>query len=183
MGVPTYQGPVKLVLFDVDGVLTDGSLTFDGEGERTKSFNVRDGLAIALLRAHGILSGIISGKASAPLNYRINQLKFDVAVTGQLEKRKAYFSIRRELQLEGTQIAYVGDDVVDLPLIGHVAHFYAPSDAHPLVLKQASHIVPSPGGRGVARDVAEHVLQSGGLNLEQAYHPLIDQWSQFNAVQ
>ncbi|HEY0334208.1 MAG TPA: phenylphosphate carboxylase subunit delta [Stenotrophomonas sp.] len=179
----TYRGKIQLVLFDVDGVLTDGSLHFDGQGESIKTFNVRDGLAIALLRAHGIRTGVLSGRSSAPLTYRIAQLKFDVAVTGRLEKREAYAQILRESQLLESQIAYVGDDVVDLPLAGHVAYFYAPCDAHPLVLARADYVMGAAGGRGVAREVAEHVLMAGGLSVEQMYEPLLDHWNGFNAAQ
>ncbi|MNZ70074.1 3-deoxy-D-manno-octulosonate 8-phosphate phosphatase KdsC [compost metagenome] len=178
-----YQGPIKLVLFDVDGVLTDGSLHLDGQGEALKTFNVRDGLAVALLRAHGILSGILSGKSSASLDYRIRQLQFDVVVTGRLDKSEAYAAIKREHALDDAQIAYIGDDVVDLPLAGRVGNFYAPSDAHPLVLKSANHVLKTAGGRGVARELAEHLLQNDGLSLEAAYAPLIEQWGHIHAVQ
>lgn len=181
--ISTYQGTIRLVLFDVDGVLTDGSLQLNGEGEALKTFNVRDGLAVALLRAHGIRCGILSGKTSAPLDYRIRQLKFDVAVTGKLEKTAAYEAIKREQQLEDVQIAYVGDDVVDLPLIGRVGQFYAPSDAHVLVLQRADHVMKACGGHGVAREVAEHLLMQDGMSLEQVYRPLINQWSWHDAVQ
>ena len=178
-----YLGPIRLVLFDVDGVLTDGTLFVDGQGELAKPFNVRDGLAVGLLRAHGILSGVLSGKSSAALDYRIRQLRFDIAVTGRLEKREAYAAIKREHGLEDAQIAYVGDDVVDLPLAGLAGQFYAPADAHPLVLARADHVVAARGGQGVAREVAEHLLRSGGLDLESAYAPLIGQWDRHHAVQ
>lgn len=178
-----YQGPIRLVLFDVDGVLTDGSLYLNEQGEQMKVFNVRDGLAIGLLRAHGIRSGVLSGKTSAPLDYRIAQLKFDVAVTGRLEKRAAYASIKQELGLDDAQIAYVGDDVVDFPLIGLVACFYAPADAHALIRQHADQVMQTRGGHGVAREVAEHILQGDGMSLEQVYHPLINQWSRHDAVQ
>src|SRR5690606_17740134 len=178
-----YQGPIRLVLFDVDGVLTDGTLFVDGQGELVKPFNVRDGLAVGLLRAHGILSGVLSGKASAPLDYRIKQLQFDIAVTGRLEKRDAYAAIKREHGLVDAQIAYVGDDIVDLPLTGLAGQFYAPVDAHPLVLARADHVVAARGGHGVAREVAEHVLRAGGLDLEDAYRPLIGQWDRHHAAQ
>jgi 3-deoxy-D-manno-octulosonate 8-phosphate phosphatase (KDO 8-P phosphatase) len=178
-----YSGPIRLVLFDVDGVLTDGSLLFDSNGEALKKFNVRDGLAIALLRAHGIRSGVLSGKASGPLDHRIRQLGFDVAVTGSLAKSDAFEAIGREEGLENSAIAYVGDDVVDLPLAGRAGRFYAPSDAHPLVLRRADHILVARGGHGAGREVAEHVLASGGLSLEQAYEPLMREWEYFRAVQ
>ena len=178
-----YRGTIKLVLFDVDGVLTDGTLLIDGQGEQAKPFNVRDGLAIGLLRAHGILSGVLSGRTSAALDFRVRQLGFDVAVTGRLDKREAYAAIKREHALEDAQVAYVGDDVVDLPLAGMVGRFYAPADAHALVLAKADHVVATAGGRGVAREVAEHVLLSGGLDLEQAYRPLIGHWDVHHAAQ
>ena len=112
-----YAGPIRLVLFDVDGVLTDGSLIFDSTGEALKTFNVRDGLAIALLRVHGIRSGVLSGKTSGALDFRIQQLGFDVAVTGQLAKSEAFEAICIEEALENLSIAYVGDDVGDLRLL------------------------------------------------------------------
>ncbi len=178
-----YQGGVQLVLFDVDGVLTDGSLYISGDGEQIKAFNVRDGLAISLLRSHGIRAGVLSGKSSPALDYRIRQLQFDVAVTGRLDKRDAYAAIKHEHDLSDEQIVYVGDDVVDLPLAGVVGRFYAPADAHPLVLSAANHVLRSKGGHGVAREVAEHVLQASGLSLSEVYQPLIGQWSRFHAAQ
>lgn len=180
---PNASLPFQLVLFDVDGVLTDGSLHIDSAGEVMKSFNVRDGLAVALLHAHGIKSGVLSGKKSAALDFRIKQLGFDAAVTGVLEKRAAYERIRSEFGLDESQIAYVGDDVVDLPLVGKVGRFYAPADAHPLVLRHADHVLSLCGGQGVAREAAEHILTSAGHDLEQIYSPLINDWDQFDAVQ
>ena len=178
-----YAGPIRLVLFDVDGVLTDGSLVYDANGEALKTFNVRDGLAIALLHAHGIRTGVLSGKASGPLDFRIRQLGFDVAVTGRLEKTEAFVAIVEQEGLAGAAIAYVGDDVVDLPLAGRAGCFYAPSDAHPLVLQRADHVLAARGGHGAAREAAEHILTSSGLSLEQAYAPLLEQWGHFHAVQ
>jgi 3-deoxy-D-manno-octulosonate 8-phosphate phosphatase (KDO 8-P phosphatase) len=178
-----YQGPIKLLLFDVDGVLTDGSLHMDGNGEAIKTFNVRDGLAIGLLRAHGIRSGVLTGKTSAALTYRIQQLKFDVAETGRLDKREAYSRIKLKEGLSDAQIAFIGDDVIDLPLLGIVGSFYAPADAHQLVLMGADHVLKTCGGKGVARELAEHLLMAHGLSLEQIYRPLIDQWSQLDAAQ
>ncbi|RJL30199.1 MULTISPECIES: KdsC family phosphatase [Pectobacterium] len=182
MGV-LYQGPIRLVLFDVDGVLTDGSLHLDGRGERIKTFNARDGLAVSLLRAHGIQSGILSGKSSEALDFRIQQLKFDVSITGRIDKYNAYLSIKREYGLNDSEIAYVGDDIIDLPLAGIVGLFYAPSDAHFLVKESADYVVSARGGRGVAREVAEHLLLAGGLSIKQLYHPLLTQWETYNATQ
>ena len=178
-----YEGTVRLVLFDVDGVLTDGSLNIGSDGEQTKIFNVRDGLAVALLRAHGVKSGVLSGKSSKPLDFRIKQLGFDVAVTGQLEKRGAFEEIKSQQKLKNSEVVFVGDDVVDLPLAGVAGGFYAPADAHPLVLSKADFVTTARGGRGVAREVAEHLLQSGGLSLQEIYQPLIDSWNKYDAAQ
>ncbi len=178
-----YQGPIKLVLFDVDGVLTDGSLHFTREGEAIKTFNVRDGLAIGLLRVHGVRCGVLSGKTSAPLDQRIQQLQFDLAITGKMDKRDAYEVIKHEEGLDNSQIAYIGDDVVDFPLIGQVGIFYAPGDAHELIRVGADHVLKASGGRGAARELAEHLLQSGGLSLAEVYQPLIDSLGDNNVVQ
>lgn len=178
-----YQGPIRLVLYDVDGVLTDGSLHIGAHGEEVKSFNAKDGVAVALLKAHGIRSGIISGKASAALDYRASQLKLDLAITGCNDKLTAYTNLKRELELSDEQIVFVGDDVIDLPVMMRVAFSYAPADAHELVLQQASKITCAKGGEGVAREVAEHLLRQGGLDLQAAYHPLLEKWSQHEPQQ
>ncbi|HIE5649159.1 TPA: KdsC family phosphatase [Stenotrophomonas maltophilia] len=183
MASARYQGPIKLVLFDVDGVLTDGGLHIDGKGEQFKTFNVRDGLAVALLRVYGIRCGVLSGKASPSLDFRIRQLGMDVAVTGRLEKLDALAAICGDVGVCESEIAYVGDDVVDLPLAGRVGRFYAPSDAHPLVLAAADVVTDARGGRGVGREVAERVLAEGGVDLQAAYAPLIAGWSAAGAVQ
>jgi 3-deoxy-D-manno-octulosonate 8-phosphate phosphatase (KDO 8-P phosphatase) len=178
-----YAGAIRLVLFDVDGVLTDGALHIGTDGEAFKCFNAKDGVAVALLRAHGIRCGVISGKASTALDYRTWQLKFDLAVTGCHDKLTAYAEIKRELALEDAQIAFVGDDVIDLPVMQRVGLSYAPADAHSLVLGLAGHVTRAKGGQGVAREVAEHLLMLGGLGLEVAYQPLLAEWSSHDAQQ
>ncbi|WP_449373255.1 KdsC family phosphatase [Arthrobacter psychrolactophilus] len=174
---------IQLVLFDVDGVLTDGTIWMDGSGEAFKGFHVQDGLAVSLLHAHGIRSGVLSGKTSAPLDARIKQLGFDVAVTGTLGKAEALVSITSELGISADEVAFVGDDIVDLPLAGIVGQFYAPSDAHPLVLAAANVVLTRPGGRGVAREAAEHVLAARGLSLEDMYKPLLETMTTSHVVQ
>lgn len=174
---------IKLILFDVDGVLTDGTIWMDGEGESFKGFHVQDGLAVSLLHTHDILCGVLSGKSSAPLDKRVEQLQFDVAVTGTLGKRDALSKIVTELQISEDEVAFVGDDVVDLPLIGVVGRFYAPSDAHPLVRQAADVVLTRPGGRGVAREAAEHVLTERGIDLAGMYAPLLERMSNSHVVQ
>lgn len=178
-----YSGPVRMLVLDVDGVLTDGTLYVGSDGEVFKSFNVRDGLAVSLLRAHGIATGVLSGKSSGALDERIRQLGVPYSITGRLEKREAIHELAAKADVTLEQIAYVGDDVVDLPLCGLVGEFYAPADAHPLVIENADHVVSSNGGAGVAREVAEAVLISGGLDLQSAYAPLLGEWSTYGAQQ
>jgi 3-deoxy-D-manno-octulosonate 8-phosphate phosphatase (KDO 8-P phosphatase) len=165
----TYRGQVRLVLFDVDGVLTDGALHFNSEGEFVKSFNVRDGVAIGLLREYGIATGVLSGRSSASLTRRAKELGFDVVVTGSSDKLSAYESIKQERGLLDGQIVYVGDDVIDLPVMLRVGRAFAPGDAHVLALRHADHVTRARGGHGVAREVAENVLLADGMTLDEIY--------------
>ena len=181
--VSRYQGPIRLLLLDVDGVLTDGSLYVGADGESFKCFNVKDGLAVGLLRAHGIRTGILSGRSSAALDRRIEQLEIDIALTGRIEKRHAIAELIDSTGIDADEIAYVGDDVVDLPLIGLVGQFFAPSDAHPLVLQKCDHILGAQGGKGAVREAAEAILTAGGLSLEQSYEPLLNGWENYRAAQ
>jgi 3-deoxy-D-manno-octulosonate 8-phosphate phosphatase (KDO 8-P phosphatase) len=168
-----YQGNVRLVLFDVDGVLTDGSLLFNNDGEFLKSFNVRDGVAIGLLRRYGIASGILSGRSSPPLTRRATELGFDVVVTGRSDKLSAYEAIKQERGLRDEQIVYVGDDVIDLPVMLRAGLAFAPLDAHVLALRHADHVTRARGGRGVAREVAESVLLADGMTLDEIYQAFL----------
>ncbi|AJY43923.1 HAD hydrolase family protein [Burkholderia humptydooensis] len=183
MSASAYRGAIRLVLFDVDGVLTDGRLHVTGDGEFIKSFHAKDGIAVALLRAHGIRSGILSGRHSEALAWRARQLGFDVFVSGCDDKRAGYARIKSEETLADDAIAYVGDDVNDLPVIDSVGVSYAPVDAHALVKRRVDYVVSRGGGEGVAREVAEHVLLRSGLSLGDAYRPLLDQWARHAAAQ
>lgn len=178
-----YSGPIRLVLFDVDGVLTDGSLNISDNGELFKTFNAKDGVAVALLHAHGIKSGVVSGKSSKALDFRINQLGFDIRITGCHDKKSACEEIIKIYSLNYHQLVFVGDDIIDLPIMQKCAVSYAPADAHPLVRDQATHTVRALGGKGVAREVAEHILKSGGMTLESSYAPLLSSWNKQNAQQ
>nr|WP_241991738.1 HAD hydrolase family protein [Paraburkholderia sp. RAU2J] len=156
------------MLFDVDGVLTDGSIYLDGEGECIKRFNVKDGVAVALLRSHGIATGILSANSSPALTLRASQLKFDVVVTGCDRKLVAYEQIKAERNLLDAQIAFVGDDVIDLAVMRVAGYACAPADAHPLVLRAAAYVAQCGGGHGVAR---------------RRLCPLIESWSRHDVTQ
>ena len=105
---------IRLVLFDVDGVLTDGSLYIGPDGEICKSFNAKDGVAIALLKKFQIKAGVISGKSSKALDFRIKELRFDYAITGCSDKLVALSEIMKCANLTSDQIAFVGDDIIDI---------------------------------------------------------------------
>lgn len=167
----------RLVLFDVDGVLTDGTLWIGPQGEAVKGFNAKDGVAVALLRKYGIACGVVSGKASGALDFRIQQLGFDVAITGCHDKLGAIESWLADKDYGLESVVFVGDDVIDVQIMQQVGAAFAPADAHPLAIQSASHVSQAEGGRGVAREVVEHILLGQGFGLEEIYEGL------FGAVQ
>tara|TARA_B100000378_G_scaffold177914_1_gene143699 strand:- start:11 stop:586 length:576 start_codon:yes stop_codon:yes gene_type:complete len=170
---PDRRDQIELVLFDVDGVLTDGTLLIGPEGEALKPFNVRDGVAIGLLRQHGIKSGVLSAKSSQPLMTRATQLGMDVIKIGFSRKLEAIQQIAEEQGIAADRIAFAGDDVIDIPVMREVAAAYAPADAHPLVLDAADYVTKAEGGRGVAREIAEDLLSARGLDLAGMYAHLL----------
>lgn len=174
---------IRLMLCDVDGVLTNGDIFISGEGESFKQFNVKDGVAVALLKKHGVKTGVLSGKKSPALTKRCEQVGLDIVVTGVHNKIAALKSICEQLSLSVEQVAYIGDDVIDLEVMRTVALTFAPADSHTLVKKVADKITTSSGGCGVAREAAELLLAGRGLSLEQAYQPLMDSWNATEVVQ
>jgi len=167
---------IRLVLFDVDGVLTDGTLYIGPNGEVIKAFNAKDGVAISLLKSHGIQVGIISGKASKALDFRIKQLGIDHAITGCSDKLSALNSLTTKTKCKLDQIAFVGDDIIDIAVMKKVALSIAPSDAHPLAIDAAHYVSLAKGGEGVARECAEYILKNAGLSLEDMYAHMVGQY-------
>jgi len=140
---------VKLILFDVDGVLTDGTIFISENGEPIKAFNVKDGLAIELLHCHGIKTGVISGKASPALTYRCEKLGFDCVATGCKNKLSKIDEICQQLKTTPAEIIFCGDDVPDLAIMQHCGIGCAPVDSHALVLESADLVLCSKGGEGL----------------------------------
>jgi 3-deoxy-D-manno-octulosonate 8-phosphate phosphatase (KDO 8-P phosphatase) len=153
---------IRLVIFDVDGVLTDGSLFFGDDGQEYKAFNSRDGHGMKMLRSQGVEIAIITGRRSQVVEHRMKNLGVQHVFQGQLDKLPAFEQLLRTLQLEAGQIAYVGDDVVDLPVMNRVGLAIAVQDAHPLVRRHAHWQTPHRGGHGAARDVCEMILEAQG---------------------
>lgn len=178
------RADIELMLFDVDGVLTDGTLLIGPDGEALKPFNVRDGVAMGLLRQHGIKSGVLSAKSSQPLVTRAAELRMDVVKIGFSHKLAAIDQISEEWGIAPERIGFVGDDIIDIPVMRKVGVSYAPADAHPLALKAAEFTTRSLGGRGVAREIAEDLLAARGLSLADMYaHMLNDADLQRELVQ
>lgn len=159
---------IKLVVFDVDGVLTDGTLTYSASGEEVKHFNVKDGVGIKLLQTFGIDTAIISAKDSAPLKKRAGDLGITHFFPGTKDKWPVLAKLMSSLDVLPEEVCYVGDDVIDLKVMTRVGLGIAPADAFWMVRDRAHLVTDSQGGKGVAREVADIVLGSR-MPLEEAY--------------
>ncbi|HET9121989.1 MAG TPA: HAD-IIIA family hydrolase [Acidiferrobacteraceae bacterium] len=153
---------VRLVLFDVDGVLTDGSLYLDAHGQEYKAFYARDGHGLKMLQRTGVEVGIITGRRSDVVDHRARDLGIHLVFQGCLDKLAVYNELRERRSLDPATIAFVGDDVVDLPVMTRVGLAVAVQDAHYLVKQHAHWITPHGGGRGAARDVCELLMHAQG---------------------
>jgi len=153
---------LRLVLFDVDGVLTDGRLFMDNDGQEYKAFNSRDGHGIKMLAQSGVEVGVITGRTSRVVEHRTRELGIRHVHQGCIDKLAVYLDLTRRLGLEPSQTAFVGDDVVDLPILLRAGFAVAVRDAHPLVKQHAHWVTPSPGGRGAARELCELIMVAQG---------------------
>ncbi len=153
---------VKLLLFDVDGVLTDGSLFLDNRGEEYKAFNSRDGHGLKMLQRNGVAVGIITGRESQIVAHRTRELGIQHVRQGCADKFPVYEQLIAELGLQPEQVGFVGDDVVDLPIMLRVGFAVSPQDGHFLVKRHAHWVTPSGGGRGAGRDVCELLMLAHG---------------------
>ncbi len=162
-GLLSRAGGVRLLLLDVDGVLTDGGLYYGASGEVLKAFHARDGLGLARVRQHVEL-GVISGRPDLA-RARLAELKFAHLLFSQRDKLAAYATLA-PLGFADTEVAFMGDDVNDLGLMRRVGLSACPSDAHPLVLAEARFVARLPGGRGAVRELVDLILSAKGVSLE-----------------
>ena len=153
---------VRVVFFDVDGVLTDGGLYFNAEGESLKRFSVLDGQGLKLLQQVGITPVVITGRDSAPLRLRMKALGITHARFGTEDKRPAAEEILVELGLDWSQAAAMGDDWPDLPVMQRVAFACAPANAHAQNKAIAHHVTTERGGEGAARALCDLLLVASG---------------------
>ncbi len=152
--------PIELLLSDVDGVLTDGSLIFDNQGIESKAFHIRDGLGIKLWRRAGYRFGVVTSRNSHIVRVRAAELSFDVVRQGAEDKLLAVQQVLEDLKLAPEQVAYLGDDLPDLPVLKYVGLAVAVADAAPEVRAAAGLVTKLPGGRGAVREAIEAILKA-----------------------
>jgi 3-deoxy-D-manno-octulosonate 8-phosphate phosphatase (KDO 8-P phosphatase) len=163
----TRARPIKLLLFDVDGVLTDGRLYLDNRGEEYKAFSSRDGHGLKMLQRNGVEVGIITGRTSEIVGHRTKELGIRHVRQGCADKLPVYEEMVRELGLSHEQVGFVGDDVVDLPIMLRVGLALCPRDAHFLVQRHSHWVTPNEGGRGCARDACELLMLAHGTYRDE----------------
>ena len=161
-GAAARAARVTLLLLDVDGVLTDGGIVYDDGGREIKRFHVRDGHGIKMIQRAGVEVGIITGRSSGVVAIRAKELGISLVRQGATDKVAAWREIlaSRGISPEGT--AYVGDDIVDVPLLKSVGFAAAPADAEAYVLDAVDFVSSRGGGRGAVREIVEFILRSGG---------------------
>jgi len=153
---------VKLLLLDVDGVLTDGSITYSENGDEIKTFNARDGFGINMVRTIGVEVGIITARKSLALERRVKDLSLSLVFQGVRYKVRSFHEIIEQLQIKPWEAAYVGDDWLDLPLLKLVGLAVAVNDALPEVRELAHFVTANPGGRGAVREVCDLIIAAKG---------------------
>lgn len=153
---------VKILLLDVDGVLTDGSIIYDTDGRELKSFNVKDGHGIKLLMRAGVKVGIITSRESEVVSMRARDLGIEIVHQRAIDKAKALDEIVKEEGVSEEALAFVGDDLVDLPVLRRVGFSVAVADAIPEVKESADYVTHTRGGYGAVREVCELILKIQG---------------------
>ena len=153
---------IKLLLLDVDGVLTDGRIIWNADGVETKFFNVKDGHGIKLLQRAGIQVGIITGRISPVVDLRAKELGIEILYQGAFNKLDRYNEIKAKTGLSDHQIAYMGDDVIDIPVMRRAGFSAAPADAVPEVLLIAQFVSGCNGGMGAVRELCDLLVKGSG---------------------
>jgi len=153
---------IRLVLFDVDGVLTDGRVVLHGDGSESKQFHIRDGIVMVWAQRVGLKIGLLSARMSATTAERAAQLGITLVHQGVPSKIDAYNEIVSDIGLTDEEVAYMGDDIVDIAVLARVGLAAAPADAVPEVRERVHWLAPSPGGAGAARELLELILRAQG---------------------
>ena len=154
---------IKLAVFDVDGVLTDGTISYTADGETLKTFHAHDGFGLNLLMKAGIAVGVISGRESAPLERRMADLNIRRLYMGCRDKVAALEEMCRDIDCDLSEIAYMGDDLIDYKAMQAVGMKLAPANAVADIKTIADHITQASGGAGAVREAAEYLLLRAGI--------------------
>ncbi|MCB5302286.1 3-deoxy-manno-octulosonate-8-phosphatase KdsC [Yersinia bercovieri] len=149
---------IRLLICDVDGVMSDGLIYMGNQGEELKAFNVRDGYGIRCLITSGIEVAIITGRRAKLLEDRANTLGITHLYQGQSDKLVAYKELLQAVNCQPEQVAYIGDDLIDWPVMAQVGLSVAVADAHPLLLPKAHYVTQISGGRGAVREICDLIL-------------------------
>ncbi len=155
-------GKLKLILLDVDGVLSDGRIIYDSAGRESKAFCVRDGAGIKYLQRVGLEVGIMTGRDSEPVNIRARELGIELVIQGAKRKLDAFEKMLECVDYTPEQIAFMGDDLLDLPVLRRVGLALAPADAVDEVLQVVHHVTRAKGGYGAVREAAELIIKAQG---------------------
>lgn len=150
---------IKIVIIDVDGVLTDGTIYIDANGAETKGFNILDGTGISYLHRVGIKTAIISGRTSKAVIHRAKELDIIDVYQGVINKLEAYKEIREKYGFRDEEICYIGDDLIDLPILYRVGFPVTVANASPLVKREVAYVTKARGGFGAVREVAEMIIK------------------------
>jgi len=159
---------IKMLILDVDGVMTDGGIIMDNDGREMKQFNVRDGHGLVMIQRYGLEVGILTGRKSAVVEHRARDLKITEVYQGALNKREVFAEILKKNNLTPEAIAYLGDDIVDIPVLKMVGFSAAVADALDVVKKTVDYVTTSKGGQGAVRELCEMLLVAQGYWPEVA---------------
>lgn len=153
---------IRLAVFDVDGVLTDGTLYYSASGEELKAFNVRDGHGMKMLQSSGVLLAIITSRKSRGVELRAQGLGIDLVYQGAADKHASFRELLARVKLDAAAAAYMGDDVVDLPILRRCGLAVAVPDAPAVVRQHAHYVTRERGGHGAVRELCELILHAQG---------------------
>lgn len=173
MDINARAANIKLVAFDIDGVMTDGGLHYTDDGHELKTFNVQDGLGVVLLRRAGIKVAIITGRTSNVVNCRAKDLGVEHVFHGAGDKGAVSGQLLEQLGLQWSELAFMGDDLIDLPAMTRCGLAIAPANARPVVKERAHLVTEASGGKGAVREAIEFLLAAQG-KLDAAFAPYLN---------
>jgi 3-deoxy-D-manno-octulosonate 8-phosphate phosphatase (KDO 8-P phosphatase) len=171
MSVATKAAAIRMLLFDVDGVLTDGTVVMHSDGSESKHFHIRDGAALVWAQRAGLRVGLLSARTSGATAQRAAQLGIRIVTQGATDKSTAYAEILRQSGLDDAAVEFMGDDLLDLPVLAKVGLSAAPADAAPEVRERVDWVSQSGGGRGAVRELIELVLRA-----QQRWDAIVQQY-------